>query len=103
VNYNDIADKIIKVEGVEKSTMMNTPCLRYKGEFIAMMFDKEAALIVKVPAERVKEIIAEGKGREFKFTKTRFKEWVLIPTENEATFGLYIHEALEYAKEKLSK
>ena len=93
-----MVDKIVREDGVEQSTMMNTPCLRYKGDFIAMMFDKEDALIIKVAAERVDELIAKGKGNEFNFTKKKFKEWVLIPSVYEDEYEAYIYEALDYAK-----
>ena len=98
MSYQAIADKLSREPGVEISTMMGSPCLRYNGNFIAMMFDKEDSLIVKVPAERVNELIAEGFGNEFNFTKKRFKEWALIPTEFEDKFESYIHESLRYAK-----
>ena len=91
---------LLKEDGVELSTMMKTPCLRYKGEFLTMMFDKEDALIIKVAPERVNALIAEGKGKEFNFTKKRFKEWVLIPSEFEDEYEEYIFEALDYAKNK---
>lgn len=78
--------------------MMGTPCLRYRGSFIAMMFDKEDSLIIKLAPQRVNEIIANGEGNEFNFTKKRFKEWVLIPSEFDELFEGYIDEALAYAK-----
>ena len=92
--------ELLKQDGVELSTMMKTPCLRYRGEFLTMMFEKEDALIIKVAPERVDELIAEGRGREFNFTKKRFKEWVLIPSEFEDQYEAYMYEALQYAKEK---
>ena len=98
MSYTDAANKILVEEGVELSTMMKTPCLRYKGNFIAMMFEKEDALIIKVAPERVNELILTGKGYEFNFTKRRFKEWVLIPVDYEGEYESYIYESLEYAK-----
>jgi hypothetical protein len=92
--------ELLKEEGVKLSTMMKTPCLRYKGEFLTMIFEKEDALIIKVSPERVNELIAEGKGMEFNFTKKRFKEWVLIPSEFEEKYDQYIYEAFKYAKNK---
>jgi len=102
MSYDQAAEKLIRESGVEQSTMMKTPCLRYKGEFLAMMFEKEDALIIKVSAERVGQIIAQGKGNEFSFTKKRFKEWVLIPIDYENDYEAYIYEALAYAKGKAS-
>ncbi len=100
MNYYQVVDKIIQEEGVEHSTMMKLPCLRYKGDFMTMMFEKEDALIIKVSPDRVNEIIVEGKGNEFNFTKKRFKEWVLIPIDYEDEYEAYIYESLEYTKEK---
>ena len=90
---------ILQHDGVEMSTMMKAPCLRYRGGFLAMMFDKEDALIIKVAPDRVNELIASGAGMEFNFTKKRFKEWVMIPLEFQDAYPGYIKEALAYAKE----
>ncbi|WOO42448.1 hypothetical protein [Rubellicoccus peritrichatus] len=98
--YDKIVSKLIQESGVEESTMMGTPCLRYKGDFLAMMFEREDALIIKVSPARVDALIDEGIGREFNFTKKRFKEWVLIPREHEEDYEGYIQEALQYAKSK---
>ena len=101
MSYEIIANKIaVKEKGVEHSTMMKSPCLRYKGNFMIMMFDKEDSLIIKVSPQRVNEIIADGKGREFNFTKKKFKEWVLIPREFEDNYEAFVIEALNYAKRK---
>ncbi len=43
MSYEQAVNAILSVDGVELSTMMKTPCLRYEGDFIAMMFDKEEA------------------------------------------------------------
>ena len=100
MGYDEIADKMAKESGVEQSTMMKSPCLRYKGDFMAMMFEKEDCLIIKVSPARVDALIDAGDGREMNFTKKKFKEWVLIPREFEDKYEAYIREALEYAKSK---
>ena len=100
MTYEDIADKMVRLEDVEQSTMMKSPCLRYKGDFIGMMFVREDCLIIKVSPKRVDELIENGLGMEFNFTKKKFKEWVLIPREFEDKYEAYIREALEYAKSK---
>jgi len=99
MSYDRTVDKIIQEHGVERSTMMKTPCLRYNGEFMAMMFEKESALIIKVSPQRVDQLINEGKGRAFNFTKKRFKKSVLIPLEFEDEYETYILESFKYAKE----
>lgn len=103
MSYEQAVSAILAIEGVEESTMMKTPCLRYKGSFLAMMFDKEDALIIKVSPERVNELIAQDRGVEFNFTKKRFKEWVLIPLEFQDEYEAYMNEALLYAKGNMKK
>lgn len=103
VNYGEVAFKFVHEYGAEISTMMGTPCLRYKGQFIAMMFDKEGALIIKVSEKSVNELIDMGVGQEFNFTKKRFKEWVLISMKFQNEYEDYILEALNYAKERINK
>ena len=98
MSYDQAFNALLSEDGVEESTMMKTPCLRYKGTFLTMMFDKEDALIVKVSPERVDELVSLGTGMEFNFTKKRFKEWVLIPQEFEDDYESYMREALLYAK-----
>lgn len=100
MGYEQACASVMREDGVEESTMMGTPCLRYRGQFMAMMFDKQDALIIKVAPQRVDELIANNLGLEFNFTKKRFREWVLIPLEFADDFEAYIREALEYAKTK---
>lgn len=100
MRYEDVADKITQKSGVTHSTMMKSSCLRYKCDFIEMMFEKKDSLIIIVALDRVDELIANGMGMEFNFTKKKFKEWVLIPLEFEDKYETYINEALEYAKSK---
>lgn len=100
MDYDVLNSVILQEGGVEASTMMGTPCLRYKGEFMAMMFARENALIIKVSPERVNELIDEGKGMEFNFTGKRFKEWIMIPIDYQEEYESYLFEALDYAKKK---
>ena len=67
--------------------MMKSPYLGDKGDFMAMMFEKEDCLIIKVPPARVDALIGTGDGREMNFTKKKFKEWVLILCETVSAHG----------------
>ena len=100
MSYQEAVNRLLEEDGVESSTMMKTACLRYRGEFLGMFFDKEASLIIKVSPERVNQLLAQGYGREFKFTKKRFKEWVLISVDFEDQFEQFFREALSYASER---
>ena len=103
MSYDDIAHTLTQEDGIEISTLMKTPCLRYRGDFVAMMFEREDTLIIKVSAKRVNELIETGEGSEFNFTKKKFKEWVMIPLEFEDQYEDYIREAITYAKSKSKK
>ena len=98
MNYKALTNKLVRLQGVEESTVMGTHCLRYKGDFFTMWFDREDALIVKLPADRVNELIDSGEGKPFNFTKKQFKEWVLIPAERAKDFEKSAREALDYAR-----
>lgn len=103
MSYEQAISAMLTNDGVEESTMMKTPCLRYKGAFLTMMFDKEEALIIKVSPERVNDLIADGRGMEFNFTKNRFREWVLIPLEFQDEYTAFMNEALLYAQGNIKK
>ena len=93
-----IAEMCAREAGLEQSTMMKSPCLRYFGDFVAMMLEQEDCLVVKLPTDRVDTLIASGEGLEFNFTKKTFREWVLIPRRFEDKYESLVHESLEYAK-----
>ena len=103
MNYQDAAKRILKEPGVEWSSLMKTPCLRYRGEFLAMWFKQANALIIKVSSTRVNQLIESKAGREFNFTKKRFKEWVLIPISEEEHYLSYLNEALHYAQSRIDQ
>lgn len=98
MSYVEAADKLLKLEGVQLSTIMNHPCLRYKKDFFAMLFKQVECLVIKLPAGRVDELIDTGVGRPFNITGKKFKEWVMIPIEHESDFENYMTEALDFAK-----
>lgn len=91
--YDDLADELCQAAGVEPSTMMGFPCLRHDGDFFASWDPNAHRLIVKVPAERVDELIASGIVVAFVPNGRRFKEWAAIPEANEHTWRPLLDEA----------
>ena len=73
MKFDRLVVDFVQIEGVAESTMMGTPCLRYKGDFIAMFFDREESLIIKISPERVNQLIADGLANEFNYTKKRLR------------------------------
>jgi len=95
--YVDLVDKLLKHEGVSLSTVVNYPCLRYRGEFVCMYLRNDDSLLVKITAERVNELINSGIGREFSPTGKKFREWVRVNDEHQDIFEQLMLEALDFA------
>lgn len=98
MSYVEAADKLLKLEGVQFSTVMNHSCLRYKTDFFAMMFKRWDCLVIKLSADRVNELIDTGIGKPFDITGKKFREWIMIPLDFESDFESYMTEALEFAE-----
>ena len=82
--------------GAERSTMMGFPCLRIDGDFFASLEHRTGDLIVKLPADRVNQMIAAGEAEPFAPAGRRFKEWALITNREEATWEALLHDALAF-------
>ena len=50
---------------VEEGTIMGGRCVRVAGEFLALVDFKGSGLVVKLPRQRVDELITQGVGRQF--------------------------------------
>ncbi len=64
---------------VVEGTIMNGRCLRVGKEFLALVDFKGSGLVVKLPRERVEELIDQGKGKPFAPAGRIFKEWLSVP------------------------
>lgn len=64
---------------IVESTIMNGRCARVGKEFLALVAYKDAGLVVKLPRERVAELVLCGQGVPFGPGKTVFKEWLSVP------------------------
>jgi hypothetical protein len=82
---------------VEKGTMMGFPCLRLRGTFFASCERATGDLIVKLPAERVRELMATGEAVAFAPNGRTFREWALITGRDAARWRNLIAEALAFA------
>ena len=93
----DIAKPMLLEGTAQKGTMMGFPCLRTaEGQFFASLEKDSADMIIKVPAERVKELIASGVAQPFAPAGRTFKEWAhIVPVKRELWYDL-IQEAYEF-------
>jgi hypothetical protein len=78
---------------VVTGTMMGFPCLRVSGAFFASCDRRSGDLIVKLPRQRVQELITAGVGKPFAPAGRTFREWVMIDDRDPARWAELIDEA----------
>jgi hypothetical protein len=91
-----LADELLEQQAVTRSTMMGYPCVRNEGAFFACIERGTGHLIVKLPADRVNELIASKRARPFAPNGRTFREWAAIPTGNRETWSALLKEAQEF-------
>jgi hypothetical protein len=82
---------------VTRSTMMGFPCLRVDDKFFACLEPATGNLIVKLPAERVNDLVRTGSGRPFAPNGRVFREWVACPVAARELWTELLNEAKRYA------
>ena len=92
----DIAGEMIAGGSVEEGELMRSRCIRAAGEFVAMAEYRTGDLVVKLPRDRVDELIAAGDGLAFAPAKKVFREWVQIPARDEARWRALLAESLAF-------
>jgi hypothetical protein len=86
-----------RFDGVERGRMLASTGLKdtAAGRFFA--FVSKGEIVVKLPADRVEELITSGKGRPFDAGKGRpMKEWVRLGAADEAVCMAYMNEARHF-------
>jgi hypothetical protein len=91
-----LAEPLLGQPGVTRSTMMGFPCLRVNGAFFASWDRNAGALVVKLPEERVDELIDAGWAAPFAPAGRRFREWAAIPPSRRRSWGSLLEQALEH-------
>jgi hypothetical protein len=95
--YDELTDDLLYDPAVGRSTMMGFPCVRRAGAFFASLDNRTGALVVKLPRERVAEIIASGVGDPFAPAGRAFREWVSIPEPDADQWRAVLAEAVQFA------
>ena len=75
---------------------MGGRCVRVAGEFLALVDFKGSGLVVKLPRERVAELITEGVGRPFAPAGKVFREWVSIPEADPRQWHALLREGIAF-------
>jgi hypothetical protein len=95
----ELAAPLMTDSAVTRSTMMGFPCLRYHGRFFASTDRTTGALLVKLPAARVTELIAAEHGEPFAPAGRTFREWAAFTKPNRKRWAALLAEALTHAKD----
>lgn len=95
--YDDLTDDLLYDPAVGRSTMMGHPCVRRAGRFFASFDPKADCLVVKLPAERVVELIDDGIALPFAPNGKVFREWASILDADARGWARLLAEALDFA------
>jgi hypothetical protein len=101
--YEELTDDLLYDPAVGRATMMGYPCVRLAGKFLASYDDKARCLVVKLPRERVTEIVESGRGEPFTPAGRVFREWVAVPTVDRHLWQRLLAEAVEFARRQLAQ
>ncbi len=80
---------------LEEGTMFGFRCVRAGRAFVAMPGHESDGMVIKLPAERVSQLIASGVGAEVAPAGKVFKEWVEIAATED--WRPYLEEGLDFA------
>jgi hypothetical protein len=73
----DLVEPMYADPAVQRSTMMGLPCVRFDGRFFASLDRRTGTLLVKLPAERVRQLIDAGRGQPFAPAGRTFRDRAL--------------------------
>lgn len=88
----ELAAPLLARDDTEEGRIMSSRCLRVNGDFVAMVA-RSGQLVVKLPAERVIELIDDGVGESFAPAGRVFKEWLAVLGHDEAVWQPLMEES----------
>lgn len=93
-----VADEFIVTGRVEEGTMMGHHCLRSTagGGFVATVERSSGNLVIKLPRDRVRDLIGSGDGLAFAPAGKVFMEWVEIPASAADRWSALIDESIAF-------
>jgi hypothetical protein len=100
--YDELTDDLLYDPAIGRSTMMGYPCVRLAGRFLATYDEKAGSLVVKLPSERVTDLV-RGTGDQFAPAGKVFREWVAIPTVDRRLWRTLLAEAVVFARSNLDE
>jgi hypothetical protein len=93
--FEAIATRVMKVAGVTAGTMFGARALKIQDKVFAMLVKGD--LVVKLPRERVEQMVSSSSGRRFDPGHGRLmREWVAIPLGLKASWPRLVREAKDF-------
>jgi hypothetical protein len=92
----DIADNLLHEPGITRSTMMGYPCLRHNGAFFACVEPSTGHLIVKLPADRVRDLVETERALSFAPNGRTFREWAAFARPDREEWAAFLDEARRF-------
>ncbi len=75
---------------------MGGRCAGVAGEFLGLVDYKGSGMVVKLPRNRVNELIDQGMGQPFAPADKVFREWVAIPKLDRRQWSKLLLEAVAF-------
>jgi hypothetical protein len=94
--FGALAEPMLAQAGVTRSTMMGLPCLRIDGHFFGSFDRLTGDLLVKLPEERVEQLVDGGRAHAFAPAGRRFREWAAISPTRRRSWPALLEEALAF-------
>ena len=92
----DCAPTLYELDDVRESTMFGFRCIRVGDQFVGMPANDR--LWVKLPEQRVNELIDAGIGEVCAPAGRPFREWVAVPALDEALWTDLLRESVEFVR-----
>jgi hypothetical protein len=98
--YEDLIDGLVGIAGVtppQGGSGFGRSAVRFQKKIFVMLV--RGRLVLKLPAERVDALVAEGEGVRFDANKgTPMKEWFSLDPESDLAWLALAREALDFAR-----
>ncbi len=94
----ELAEPHLATGRLVEGTMMGHQCLRSArtAGFVATVTRATGNVVVKLPRDRVAQLIEDGVGTPFAPAGKVFREWVELPAVDDATWESLLDEAIEF-------
>jgi hypothetical protein len=98
--YTDLVEEMTAIDGVDPPSGgrgFGRTALRFHGKIFAMFV--RGHLVLKLPADRVGQLVSAGEGTHFDANKgTPMREWLNLDPTSEWDWPTLAHEALTFAR-----